>query len=94
MVDATTNNFASDVSFFSIDDETAQISLRKGLSFEATDGRDYDDTDPSDTAGTYKFFVRATDPSGEIAEIEVTVTAMDANDAPEIMGSVAADTGH
>lgn len=92
MVDDTTNNFASDVSFFSIDDETGQISLRKGLSFEATDGRDYDDTDPSDTAGTYKFYVRATDPSGETAVTEVTVTATDANDAPEIKGSVAADT--
>ena len=90
MVDAGTT-FASDVSFFSIDDETAQISLRKGLSFEATDGRDYNGTDPDDTAGTYKFYVRATDPSGETAEIEVTVTATDANDAPKIMGSVAAD---
>ena len=90
MVDVDENTtFASDVSFFSIDDETGQISLRKSLSFEATDGRDYEGEN-ADTAGTYKFFVRATDPSGETAEVEVTVTATDANDAPQIMGSVAA----
>ena len=83
-------DFPTDVSFFSIDDETAQISLRKGLSFEATDGRNYAG-DTASTAGTYKFWVRATDPSGETAEIEVTVTATDANDAPKIKGSVAAE---
>ena len=83
------NPYDTDVSFFSIDDESAQISLRKGLSFEDTDGRDYEG-DNADTAGTYKFYVRATDPSGETAEVEVTVTAMDANDAPKIKGSVAA----
>ena len=84
------NTYDTDVSFFSIDDETAQISLRKQLSFEASDGRDYEG-DNADTAGTYKFYVRATDPSGETAQVEVTVTALDRNDAPEIMNSVAAN---
>ena len=36
----------------------------------------------------YKFYVRAIDPSGESAEVEVTVTATDTNDAPTIMGSL------
>ena len=37
------------------------------------------------------FNVRAIDPSGETAHVEVTVTATDANDAPKIMGSLNTD---
>ena len=44
----------------------------------------------ADGNGTYKFNVRATDPSGEAAFVEVTVTATAANDAPVIMGSLMA----
>ena len=63
------------VGYFSIDRETGQLSVKKALNFEASLGPEY------------VFFVRATDPSGETAEVEVTVTVTDANDAPKIMGS-------
>ena len=41
--------------------------VKKALSAEETDGRDYDDGqgDNDDVAGTYVVYVRATDPSGE-----------------------------
>ena len=66
--------------------------MAKTLSYEATDGRSYDGMIAA-TAGTYQFLVRAIDPSGETAEVEVTVTVTDANDAPQIMSSIAS-TGH
>ena len=48
---------------------------------------DYDMKGTGADQGKYKFYVRAIDPSGETAEVEVTVTVTDANDAPKIMGS-------
>ena len=82
----------ADYTYFSINPATGQLSVKKKLSAEATDGRSYDGDNPP-TAGKYMFYVRATDPSNETAEVEVTVTATDANDAPKIMGSKAADAG-
>ena len=76
--DATNNEEATPeddhVHYFTIDQATGQLSLAKKLDADSGDGK-------------YMFHVRAIDPSGETAEIEVTVTAMQANDAPEIMGS-------
>ena len=66
-----------DVNYFSIDDATGQLMVKKTL-----------DYDMNADGGKYMFYVRATDPSGETAEIMITVTATDANDAPKIMGSV------
>ena len=48
------------------------------------DNKGSDSTDPD---GKYMFHVRAIDPSGEVAHVEVTVTAADVNDAPKIKGS-------
>ena len=87
-----------DVSFFSIDQATGQIVVKKPLSAEMTDGRNY--AGPDNTAGNaddltpgkYVVFVRATDPSGETTneensdEIEVTITAADVNEAPVVSG--------
>ena len=42
-------------------------------------------------SGEYKVYVKAIDPSGETAHVEVTITVTDANDAPVIRESVAAD---
>ena len=72
-----------DVGYFSIDKATGQISIKSGMKL------DYD-ANPSENSpdGKYVFTVMATDPSGESAMVEVTVTATAANDAPEIMGSL------
>ena len=84
----------TDVDFFSIDPATGQITVKKTLSAEETDGRDYDDADDDDdVAGTYVVYVRAIDPSGEADgddrdEIEITITANDVNEAPGVMGMV------
>ena len=81
-IDATGTNVV-DVGHFSIDQATAQLYVKKTL--------DWDENRPTgentSPDGKYTFFVRATDPSGETAEVEVTVTATDTNDAPVIMGS-------
>ena len=66
---------AGDAGHFSIDKATGQLSRKSKL--------DYD----SNSNG-YKFLVVATDPSGERDEVEVTVNATAANDAPQIMGSL------
>lgn len=92
--------FPTDVSFFSIDQATGQIMVKRALSAEMTDGRDYagvdgevgTDDDPDRVPGKYVLFVRATDPSGETTgeqnsdEIEVTITATDVNEAPVVSG--------
>ena len=67
-----------DVGYFSIDKTSGQLMVKKTLDW------DMNGTPPD---GKYMFYVRAIDPSGETAEVEVTVTATDANDAPKIMGS-------
>ena len=69
---------AADVEDFSIDMATGQIKVKNTLDFDMNG-------DPPD--GRYKFMVVAIDPSGETAEVEVTVTAKDANDTPKILGS-------
>ena len=66
-----------DVGFFKIDRETAEITLRKPLSYENDDGRDYEGdaaANPPEAVapGEYKFIVRATDPSGEGLDESVT----------------------
>ena len=88
--DADVVGTTGDVGFFSIDRATGQVMVKNTLSYEATDGRNYDpeNGETADVAGTYKFYVRAIDPSGETAEIAVTVNVTDANDAPQIMSSV------
>ena len=68
-----------DVSYFSINRATGQVMVKNTL--------DYDMKGTGADQGKYKFHVRAYDPSGEWAEVEVTVTVTDANDAPKIMGS-------
>ena len=69
-----------DASYFSIDKATGQLKVRKTLDWDNNPNRISPD-------GKYVFTVRAIDPSGEIAEQEVTVTATAANDAPKVMGS-------
>ena len=76
-----------DAGFFKIDRAMGQISLAKMLDHEAEDGRDYDDTAPDATAGEYKVIVMVTDPSGESAQVTVTITATEANDDPVIRGN-------
>ena len=73
MVDMT-----GDVGYFSVDKTNGQLMVRKPL--------DWDMNGPPPD-GKYEFYVRAIDPSGETAEVEVTVIATDANDAPKVMGS-------
>ena len=72
------DNDRGDVEFFSIDKAMGQLMVKKPLDW------DMNGTPPD---GKYKFMVVAIDPSGETAEVEVTVIATDANDAPKIMGS-------
>ena len=70
---------SGDVGYFSINRATGQLMVEKTL--------DYDMKGTGADQGKYKFYVRAYDPSGEWAQVEVTVTVTDANDAPKIMGS-------
>ena len=71
-------DMTGDVGYFSIDKTSGQLMVKKTLDW------DMNGTPPD---GKYMFYVRAIDPSGETAEVEVTVIATDANDAPKIMGS-------
>ena len=83
---------AEDAAFFSIDMATGQIMVKKKLSSEMTDGRDYT-ASPAPDAGMYVVVVRATDPSGETTDgensddITVTITATDVNEAPSVSGT-------
>ena len=74
-----------DLGFFDIDRATGQISLARMLDHEEEDGRIYGGANAA-TAGVYKVIVMATDPSGETAEVTVTITATAANDDPVIRG--------
>ena len=79
-----------DHTFFSINKATGQLYVKKTLDW---DNNRVDPNDAnSDPDGKYTFWVRATDPSGETAQREVTVTATDTNDAPKIMGSISSGT--
>ncbi len=80
-----------DVEYFSIDKESGQLRVKKTLSHEANDGRDYTAT-PS--PGMYTIVVRATDPSGEgdnenRDDITVTIIATDVNEAPRVVSGMA-----
>ena len=67
---------SGDVGHFSIDMATGHITVERTL-------------DHDNNPDGYEFYVRAIDPSGETAEVMVTVIAADTNDAPVIMGSIA-----
>ena len=92
-------DLTGDVGFFAIDRATGQLSLKRTLSHEATDGRDHSDPDSPIVAGTYTLTVRATDPSGEAGgrdsdTVAVKVVATDANDGPVIHGGLSELTVH
>ena len=82
---------------FSIDRATGQVKVGKKLNYEAAENtadKDEDGTLAADTAGgaigatltandeMYVLRVRATDPSGGYSNVNVTITLMDANEAP------------
>ena len=74
--DADPLDMSGDQGAFSIDMATGQIEVAvEGLSYEDRPGV------------PYRFFVRAVDPSGETAEVEVTVSLTDHNDPP-VFGDV------
>ena len=72
---ATPPDRNEDLGFFMIDKATGQITVAKKLDYEA-----------KAPDGEYTVWVRATDPSGESDDEELTITVEDANDAPEIEG--------
>ena len=85
----TDPDMGGDIGFFTIDRITGQLHLEKKLSHEATDGRDYTDSNNPISAGTYTVVVRSTDPSGEADgadsdTVVVRVVATDVNDPPRI----------
>ena len=65
-----------DVSLFKVGMSDGQLTVNGTLNYEGRPG------------GTYKFYIRAIDPSGERDEQLITVTATDENDAPRIMASL------
>ena len=71
--------YTMDAKYFEIDRMTGQITVAKGLDFDMNPDEDNPD-------GKYTVIVKATDPSGEVAEATVTITAKRANDAPKIFG--------
>ena len=75
-----------DVDFFDIDRASGQITMAKALDYEEMDDRTYTEANAA-TAGEYKVIVRATDPSGEVGNVTVTITATAANDEPVIRGN-------
>ena len=81
---AAVDTNAMDVDFFSIDQATGQITVKKLLSHEAGQaGRT-----AAAKGGEYKVVVTATDPNGDADPVTVTINATDVNDAPRIsMGS-------
>ena len=75
---------ASDLQFFDIDMETGQIEVAQNLDYDAVGvGRA-----TGAVAGTYTVTVRATDPSGEVDNITVTITAENVNEDPIVTGRV------
>ena len=82
----TTLVTTGDLRFFRIDQATGQLYVTKKLSYEAEAPATYTGKKPA-VDGEYKIWVRATDPSGESDDQEVTITATQANDAPKINGS-------
>ena len=90
---------ADDNDFFNIDPATGQLTVKKTLSHEATDDRDYDGTPGTDAviAGEYVVVVSATDSSGDTAEnsdtITVTITVTNVNEAPRVSSDAATGQG-
>ena len=84
-----TNPNNADVDFFEIDPATGVVTVKKMLSYEADDGRTYGTGADALTAGEYKFIVRATDPSGEGVDTDVTPNVY--RDSDEITITVMAD---
>ena len=66
----------NDVTLFKVGMADGQLYVNGTLNHEG----------PQD--GVYKFYIRATDPSGQRDEQVITVTVTDQNDKPAIMGSV------
>ena len=66
----------NDVTLFKVGMANGQIYVNGTLNHEG----------PQD--GVYKFYIRATDPSGQRDEQVITVTVTDQNDAPRIMASL------
>ena len=69
----------NDVTLFKVGMSDGQITVNGTLNHEG--GQD----------GVYKFYIRATDPSGERDEQLITVNVTDQNDAPRIMASLTDD---
>ena len=70
-----------DDEFFDIDMATGQITVAQNLDYDAVGDRT-----TTATAGTYMVIVRATDPSGLIDNITVTITAGNVNEDPVVTG--------
>ncbi len=70
---------ALDVGSFEIDRATGQIIVAEELDADAI-------REANTTAGEYVVIVRATDPSGEVDNITITITAENANEAPSVAG--------
>ena len=68
-----------DLGFFRINKASGQITVARGLDFD-------ENPNGANPDGMYAFVVRATDPSGEFDDQDVTVTATNENDAPKIAG--------
>ena len=68
---------AGDAAFFEVDQASGQITVAQELDYDANG------TPPD---GEYVVIVRATDPSGEVDNITITITAENANEAPVVAG--------
>ena len=76
---ASTND--GDDEFFDIDQASGQIMVAQRLDYDAVGDRA-----ATATAGEYKVIVRATDPSGEVDNITVTIMAENVNEDPIVTG--------
>ena len=72
-----------DDEFFDIDQASGQIMVAQGLDYDAVGDRT-----ATAMAGEYKVIVRATDPSGEVDNITVTIMAENVNEDPIVTGQV------
>ena len=70
-----------DDEFFDIDQASGQIMVAQGLDYDAVGDRT-----ATAMAGEYKVIVRATDPSGEVDNITVTIMAENVNEDPIVTG--------
>ena len=70
-----------DDEFFNIDQGSGQITVAQGLDYDAVGDRTH-----GAKASEYKVIVRATDPSGLLDNITVTITAENVNEDPIVTG--------